>query len=345
MSTAAEIVTNAWYQKKVWILVLLPLAVLFWLISATRKALYTVGIFKQSRVSAPVIVVGNISVGGTGKSPLTAYVVSQLQMRGYKPGIVSRGYGGQGSDYPVVVTTESLAEHVGDEPLMLYQMTQCPVAVDPIRYRAALKLTQDYECDVIICDDGLQHYALHRDIEICVVDGQRKFGNGFVLPAGPLRETKGRLQSVDFTIVNGNCEHEEAIPSNADLTLHRMALVPGDLVNLFDGQTCTLEELKQKDVHAVAAIGNPERFFTLLAELGARIKQHSFSDHHSFSREDVQFNDELPVIMTEKDAVKCRQLFNGDAPDNLWYLPVKATIDESFITSLTQRLGELKLAK
>jgi tetraacyldisaccharide 4'-kinase len=341
----AESVTEAWYLKKAWIYVFLPLMAVFWLVSILRRLFYRIGILKQTKIPVPVIVVGNISVGGTGKSPLTAYLVKELKRRGFSPGIVSRGYGGKSDTYPLLVSKDSKASEVGDEPVMLYQMTQSPVVVDPIRSRAALKLFNEHSCNVIICDDGLQHYALDRDIEICVIDGQRGLGNGLLLPVGPLRESKKRLRSVNFVIVNGDEQTIEPLINSVGLekdgVLFGMTLQSADLVNLFDASVLPIDKLKDLDIRALAGIGNPDRFFKALQGLGANVDGKGYSDHHDFVKSDIMFEDDLPVVMTHKDAVKCRSLFNKEQrnrPENLWYMPVAAQINESFIDSLCEKL-------
>ena len=342
MANFSELVTTAWYQKKKWIYFLLPLTVLFWLISIVRRLFYRVGVLKQTQIPVPVIVVGNISVGGTGKSPLTAYLVKELKRKGFRPGIVSRGYGGKSEAYPLLVNNTSNTSEVGDEPVMLYQMTNSPVVVDPIRSRAALKLYNDHNCNVIICDDGLQHYALSRDIEICVIDGQRGLGNGQLLPVGPLRESKKRLCDVSFIVVNGDKRSVETLIKsegvNPEERLFSMTLQSKNLVNLFDTSVLPVGDLNNIDIHAVAGIGNPDRFFKALEELGANVDGHGYPDHHDFVVSDIEFNHGLPVVMTHKDAVKCRPLFGTNRPKNLWYMPVEAQINESFIDSLHKKL-------
>ncbi len=347
MSQLSEVVTSAWYQGKRWIWWLLPLTLLFWLISRIRRFCYQQGWAKSVRVNASVIIVGNISVGGTGKSPLTGYLVSELKRRGYRPGIVSRGYGGQSDSYPLIVDERSSAEMVGDEPLMLYQMSHCPVAVDPVRSRAASTLCENFDCNVVICDDGLQHYALARDIEICVIDGKRGLGNGFLLPAGPLRESSKRLSGVDFVIINGGKEVLDQSVAQKTPSLFEMMLTPQALVNVFDGRKWPVGELRGVAVHAVAGIGNPDRFFLALRTLGADVTPHAFPDHYDFSRSDVTFEsrdaveNSMPVVMTHKDAVKCLALFSESKPDNLWYMPVSAEIDDQFIDKLCKQLPAL----
>lgn len=341
MSQLSEAVTRAWYQNEKWIWLLLPLTILFWLVSTLRRIAYQRGWKASVKVTAPVVIVGNISVGGTGKSPLTAYLVSELTKKGYRPGVVSRGYGGQSDHYPLIVNQDSSATTVGDEPLMLFQMTQCPVAVDPVRSRAAQMLCEKYHCDVVICDDGLQHYALARDIEICVVDGKRLFGNGLLLPSGPLRESTQRLRHLDYIVVNSG-DHATNELEQSGLRNHPavfdMSLKPQSLINVFNGSTWGIAELKGKAVHGVAGIGNPERFFKALEGLGADVSCHGFPDHHQFSRHDFTFDDGLPVVMTHKDAVKCSALYGKMTPDNFWYMPVSADINDEFIERLCQQL-------
>jgi len=307
--------------------------------------LYRAGILKQIKIPVPVIVVGNISVGGTGKSPLTAFLVKELKNRGFRPGIISRGYGGKSDTYPLLVNENSTASEAGDEPVMLYQMTKTPVVVDPIRSKAALKLHNEHDCNVIICDDGLQHYALSRDVEICVIDGQRGLGNGHLLPVGPLRESKKRLRDVDFVVVNGEKRSIEPLIKDVGIQkgdfLFGMTLQSADLVNLFDTSVLPIGELKSLDIHAVAGIGNPDRFFKALQGLGANVVGEGYPDHHDFVLSDITFEDGLPVVMTHKDAVKCRSLFDKEQtnrPENLWYMPVDAQINESFIDSLCEKL-------
>lgn len=348
MATFAESITVAWYQKKNWIYFLFPLMLLFWFIAIVRRFLYQIGLFKQTELPVPVIVVGNISVGGTGKSPLTAYLVKELKRRGYRPGIVSRGYGGKSDVYPLLIDEASETNVVGDEPVMLFKITQSPVVVDPIRSRAALKLCNEHNCNVIICDDGMQHYALGRDIEICVIDGQRGLGNGHLLPVGPLRESKKRLCDVDFVVANGNKHSIEPLIQDLgikkDNFLFGMSLQSEDLVNVFNGSVLSINQLKNQDIHAVAGIGNPERFFTALGDLGANVDGRGLPDHHNFTKGDILYEDGLPVVITQKDAVKCRSLFdekNSKQPDNIWFMPVNALINESFINAICEQLEEI----
>jgi tetraacyldisaccharide 4'-kinase len=277
-----------------------------------RKQAYHFGLFKQHKIPMPVIVVGNISVGGTGKTPCVIWLVKQLKQAGYRPGIISRGYGSQAKSYPQNVTPTSDPILVGDEPVIISRHTQCPMAISPNRVEAAKYLLQHYDCNIIIADDGLQHTALGRDIEIVVVDSERLFGNGLCLPAGPLREPLSRLNKVDFIVQNGGESAE-----------FNMTLTQGAAVNLRDpSRTKSLADFSSQTVHAVAGIGNPERFFKQLSALGLTIHNHPFSDHHNFQQQDLAFGDDTTILMTEKDAVKCQTF----ATENMWFIPIEATI-------------------
>ena len=320
-SRASVVITDSWYQGAPWLYLLLPLTLCYACLIRLRKTLYQLGLFKRYRATIPVVVVGNITVGGTGKSPLVAYLVEQFQRRGYRPGVVSRGYGSSIAKKDVrEVLSSSAVSEVGDEPLMLKRRVNCPVVVSPTRCLAVQALEQ-LGCNVVITDDGLQHYALARDIEICVVDGQRHWGNGHLLPMGPLREPLSRLTTVDFIVLNGAVSRPED-PRLSDAL--RMQLAPGMLHSIGGDQRIEVTQLESSQVHAVAAIGHPERFFNTLANLGLTIERHSFADHHRFGAEDFKFADHQPIIMTEKDAVKCQHLKLANA----WYLPVTATFSD-----------------
>jgi len=306
-----------WYTRSPWLLLLTPLSLLFRAIVGARRLAYRVGIKRSTRVSLPVIVVGNITVGGTGKTPLVVWLAGYLREKGYAPGIVSRGYGGTASHWPQQVRADSDPAVVGDEAVLLAATTGCPMAVAPDRVAAAQALVDQGGCDVIISDDGLQHYALQRDIEIAVIDGVRRFGSGFLLPAGPLREPLKRLQQVDLVVVNGLGDGDE----------HRMTLQQGDAHNLQDpDRICALQGFRSQRVHAVAGIGHPERFFRALQQAGLQLDSHTFPDHHAFRAEDIRFGDGRSVIMTEKDAVKCRHFATQDD----WYVPVEASLSGKF---------------
>lgn len=306
-----------WYARSPWLLLLTPLSVVFHAVVLLRRLAYRYGILRSGHPGVPVVVVGNITAGGTGKTPLVAWLVNDLKAGGWRPGIVSRGYRGKASSWPQQVRADSDPVTVGDEAVMLAGQCRCPMAVGPDRLAAARALVDHGDCNIILSDDGLQHYALDRDIEIAVIDGIRRFGNGFLMPAGPLREPEKRLRSVDLVVVNGLGKHGE----------YPMKLKPGQAVPLEGGlSAAALADFRGKRVHAVAGIGNPERFFQVLGQAGIQAETHAFSDHHPFRREELEFGDDLPVFMTEKDAVKCRGMGLKDA----WYVPVAAELPKGF---------------
>lgn len=307
-----------WYNKSFITLLLLPVSWLFCTVAIARRFFYRVGLLKVHHLSVPVIIVGNISVGGTGKTPLVTWLVDVLRKNGYTPGIVSRGYGGQATHWPQQVRVDSDPRMVGDEAVLLSRRCQCPMAVGPDRAEAAEALLAHTDCDVIVADDGLQHYALGRDMEIAVVDGVRRFGNQHCLPAGPLREPLNRLATVDAVVTNG-------VPGVRE---YRMGLLPGMVHNLkLPQKRMTLDSFAGKTVHAIAGIGNPDRFFQQLETHGMTVIEHAFADHYPFTREDITFDDDLPVLMTEKDAVKCQSI----SGEQHWSVPVDAKLDERII--------------
>lgn len=296
-------------------LLLLPFSFLFFLTVALRKWFYRVGFFKTHRFSVPVIVVGNITVGGTGKTPLVIALAQSLKKQGRRPGIVSRGYGAV-IKTPTFVWPDSPYRDVGDEPLLIAKRVDCPVVVFPKRVKAVEYLLKNTDCDVVICDDGLQHYALVRDIEIVVIDGERNFGNGYCLPAGPLRETTSRLKTVNYQVYN-NGTQQQTKAENA----FEMKLIPDQIMSVKDFKaTLDMQQLKSKIVHAVAGIGNPRRFFETLRAMKLRFFEHPFPDHHLFKPEDFNFGEDAIILMTEKDAVKCTDF----ADDRFWFLRVTA---------------------
>ncbi|HEX5756224.1 MAG TPA: tetraacyldisaccharide 4'-kinase [Arenimonas sp.] len=290
-----------------------------------RDVAYRLGLSRSERVSVPVIVIGNLVAGGSGKTPLCIALARHLAASGWRPGVVSRGYGRRSRD-PLRVTADSTAADCGDEPLLIAQRTGLPVQVDRDRVAAARALIAD-GCNLILADDGLQHRRLARDIEIEVVDGERRYGNGQLLPAGPLRELAGR--AVDFRVVNGDATRLDAWSMHFRL---------GDAQPLHGGAGRPLAAFAGKTVHAIAGIGNPGRFFSGLRALGLDPVEHAFPDHHAYRREELQFFPPAPLLMTEKDAVKCRSLALQDA----WVVPVEAELPESLLAALDQRLSELR---
>jgi len=304
-----------WYGRRALTVFLIPFSWLYCLVVFLRRKAYKTGLFNITNFDIPVVVVGNITVGGTGKTPVVIWLANFLRKAGYFPAIVSRGYKGQAKSWPQQVRADSDPVMVGDEAVLLAKRCQCPVAVGPDRVEAVKGLLKYSDCDVIISDDGLQHHALGRDVEIAVIDGVRRFGNGYCLPAGPLREPVSRLKEVDLVIANGGGVMRLEYP---------MALVAGQVHNLMDESLIHHPDVfRNRQIHAIAGIGNPDRFFYHLQRLGINIIEHPFHDHHLFAAEDIQFDDDLPVLMTEKDAVKCKRFAN----EKCWYLSIDAQPD------------------
>jgi tetraacyldisaccharide 4'-kinase len=311
-----------WYRESPVSLALAPLGWLYCALAMLRRALYSIGVLRRVRLPVAVIVVGNITVGGTGKTPLVIWLARWLRQSGYRPGIVTRGYGGRAHEWPQEVHAASDPASVGDEPVVLARRAGCPVVADPDRVRAARSVLAR-GCDVVISDDGLQHYRLARDVEIAVLDGDRRLGNRRCLPAGPLREPAGRLATVDACVTNGAAQPGELA----------MQLVETRFRALDSDREWPVTAFGGRRAHAVAGIGNPQRFFHHLRRLGVDVIEHAFPDHHDFTGSDVAFSDDLPILMTEKDAVKCSSF----AAARMAYLAVEARPDP--------RLGELVLGK
>jgi tetraacyldisaccharide 4'-kinase len=290
------------------------------LLSGLRRRLYHWGLFRTRSPGCPVIVVGNITVGGTGKTPLVLWIAEVLQQAGHRPGVVSRGYRGTNGKGLLEVHSDTDPLVAGDEPVLIVRRSGLPVVVGKDRPAAASYLAERLGVTVVIADDGLQHLALQRDVEVCVLDGGRRLGNGRLLPAGPLREPSRRLKSVDFIVTHGEAREGE-VP---------MSLVLVDAVSLSGKGRRALSEFRGRTVHGVAGVGNPRRFFAALDSLGMNVLEHPFPDHHPFRAGDLDFGDGHPVLMTEKDAVKCRALGLSDA----WYVPASARLPDSFRQSL-----------
>lgn len=325
---------NIWYKKSLIAHFLFPISLIYQLIISIRFYLYKIKFFKTYRINIPVIIVGNITVGGTGKTPLVIALVNELKKRGFKPGIISRGYGGKSKVWPQSVNENSDPILVGDEAVLMAKKTGVPVVVGPKRFQDALKLLD--LCNVIISDDGLQHYALARDIEIAVIDGTRGLGNGFCLPAGPLRESKNRLKTVDFVVVNSM---NSGVPQSRALSQakseHTMHFVIDDIINI--NSTEKLSESQINKIIAIAGIGNPERFFNSLREKEIAFTSKIFPDHHYFKKTDFDFvlSNEI-IMMTEKDAVKCAAF----ADARFYVVRGHAIVAEQLIELIVQRLKE-----
>lgn len=310
--------TQYWYRKRLHplMLLLLPFSWLFALCAALRRLFFHLGIFKTYRADIPVIVVGNITTGGTGKTPFVIWLAAFLQKQGYQPAIVSRGIGGVKHVAPHLVKSDDLPSIVGDEALLLARHAACPVMIGVNRALCVQVLQASTSCNVVISDDGLQHYRLHRDIEVVVIDGERWFGNRQLLPAGPLREPVSRLGKVDLIVVNG---------ARNDSGYYSMSMIPTKITNLKQPSIhYPLQDFPQKNIRAIAGVGNPHRFFSDLVSAGFTVTPQVFPDHYHYQTVDLKFDDELPVLMTEKDAVKCANF----ASDQHWYVSTETVIDD-----------------
>jgi tetraacyldisaccharide 4'-kinase len=315
-----------WYgeRKPAWWL--RALAGLFKTVVRLRRCMYAAGLLPSVRLRVPVIVVGNITVGGTGKTPLVIALIDALRARGFNPGVVSRGYAGTGKTL-LIVDERSNPLAVGDEAALVFRTTRAPVVVCRKRVEAGQVMLDKAAVDVIISDDGLQHYRLRRDVEICVIDGERRFGNNCLLPAGPLREPLSRLDDIALRVCNGGRPLAGEVP---------MRLLGDEAVALMDPQLRRLlSAFAGQRVHAVAGIGNPERFFAQLRAAGLEVMQHAFDDHFPYTEKDLDFEDDLPLLMTAKDAVKCTAF----ARAHWWSVPVRAELPDSFFAAVAARIG------
>jgi tetraacyldisaccharide 4'-kinase len=299
---------------------LLPLSAIYSVVSRLRRLSYAKQWRRPTTLTRPVIVIGNLSVGGTGKTPLVCWLAVLCTDLGFRPGVVTRGYGGSSRRAQLLQASDD-PNTVGDEAMMLARRTGVPIAIGRDR-PAAAQLLINAGCDVIVSDDGLQHYALARDCEIIVVDGERRFGNGRLLPAGPLREAPRRLKEAEAVVVNGG---PVVIGGHASLAgALRMRLEATNAIALRYGTAKPLSEFSGQSVHAIAAIGNPQRFFKMLQALGIHVIAHALPDHARLRADDISFADDLPVLMTEKDAVKCTEI----AGPHHWYVPVNIVFDD-----------------
>ena len=319
-----------WYSgnRTIGFYLLVPVSWLFCGLVWLRRQLYKTRLKSCYRAPVPIIIVGNITAGGSGKTPLVIWLARFLKDQGYRPGIVSRGYGGQAKSWPQQVRGDSDYIVVGDEAVMIAARTECPMAVGPDRSEVLQSLLQHHDIDVILSDDGLQHYALQRDIEIAVVNGERRFGNGYCLPAGPLREKPSRLEEVDIIVVNGTGDRRE----------HPMTVSNQFAVNMHTSETRRLSDFTATPVHAVAGVGHPGRFFSGLQAAGLNTTCHEYPDHYQFEPDDLEFNDDLPVLMTEKDAVKCMRFTRPQ----LWCVPASVELGNAFGQRVLMLLEKLK---
>ncbi len=324
---------NAWYAQarpRWW---LIPVSWLFAALTAVRRGAYQLGLLPRVTLPVPVIVIGNITVGGSGKTPLVIHLVETLRAMGKKPGVILRGYGG-GVTAPQLVQPDSDAAQAGDEAVLLARRAGCPVATGRDRVAAARLLLEQNNVDVIVSDDGLQHYRLNRALEIAVLDGTRLLGNGGLLPAGPLREPAARLDRVDAVVINGQISNGEPGAWPGALC---MMLTPHTVYAVAQpAQTRVLADFAGQQVHALAGIGNPQRFFDLLHAHGITVIPHPLPDHAELQSADISFADDLPILMTEKDAVKCHAF----ATPRHWAVAVQATFSSTGQAQLENLLRE-----
>lgn len=328
--TFSERLQQAWYQGHPALFVLTPLERLYCAVVKRKRQRFLQGQSASYRAPVPVVVVGNITVGGTGKTPMILWLIEHCRAQGLRVGVVSRGYGARPAHFPWRVSASDTAAQAGDEPLLIVQRSGVPLVIAPERAQAVQQLLAEQAVDVILSDDGLQHYGLARDLELVLIDAARGLGNQRCLPAGPLREPVERLQSVDAVLLNG--AEQDSDKGFA------MQLQPTELVHVRSGQRQPLNHFPAgQTMHAVAGIGHPQRFFKTLEGLNWQPIAHAFADHAEFSAQDLQFSDALPVVMTEKDAVKCRDF----AGDNCWYLQVAAQPSAAFARWFTEQLTPL----
>ena len=324
-----ERLQHHWYRLSPLHLLLFPVSLVFRALAALRRFFYRTGILASVKLPVPVIIIGNISVGGTGKTPLTLWLAQQLIENGWHPGIVSRGYIKSAKQQKTLheVSMDDVADEVGDEPLLMAQRALCPVWTGRDRPAAALAMLQAHpECDIILSDDGLQHYRLRRDAEIVVIDGARRFGNGLLLPAGPLREPVSRLRKVDAVVINGGQVHDDEFAMSLQGSLFHNLLNPEIIVSA--------SEFIGQNLHAIAGIGHPRRFFAQLEHLGLSAKQHSFPDHYRYSMADISFEGADAILMTEKDAVKCAAF----ATEKCWVLRVDAQVSPALTQLILKKV-------
>ncbi|MEC9248353.1 MAG: tetraacyldisaccharide 4'-kinase [Pseudomonadota bacterium] len=321
----ASITSSIWYRRGITSFLLVPLSYLFCGFAFFRRTAYRLGLLSICRPPVPLIVVGNITTGGSGKTPLIIWLSGFLKTNGLKPGIICGGYGGGSKEWPLVVSATTRPGVVGDEAFLLFRKSGCPVVAGPDRKRTVKTLVEAFEVDVILSDDGLQHYGLARDVEVAVIDGERRFGNGRLLPAGPLRENIKRLKEVDFVVTKG-CPLKNEI---------EMSIEPKDLINVSDpADSMPLDSFRTIKVNAVCGIGHNESFFRILDEKNITYVPRPFPDHYQYSAEDLDFGDGLQVVMTEKDAVKCEEFATG----RYWSLPIEIFLGDNFGDQILRKI-------
>ena len=332
-----QFLLRAWQKRGLWAWLTSPLGGLVCLLASLKRKAYARSYLKQKRLSVPLIVVGNLGVGGAGKTPVVAHLSKMLLEQGYRPGILCRGYKGKADSWPQLATAQSDPLLLGDEPVMLAMQTDLPVMAGPDRAASATQLIDQHNCNVLISDDGFQHLKLARDIDIVVIDGERGFGNGWCLPSGPLRESPSALRTADMLVMHG--ELTASLPG--ENTSYTMQLQPGTPYHLGEySQSNDPPPPEQSTLHAIAGIGHPQRFFTLLRKLGFEIIEHAFPDHHTYAQADLEFTDALPLITTEKDAIKLAHI---ESDRTIWVLPVIADLEAAFDAVILEKLRHLSM--
>ncbi len=329
--TVGSFFQSVWKSRNPLALLLWPVSLIYCAIASLRRVAYARGIISATRFSEPIIAVGNLTVGGTGKTPFTIWLANHLRGHGFRPGVVSLGYGRRDISSTLIVCPDSDPEEVGDEPIVIAKRTRTPVAVAKKRSDAVRLLLDTTDCDIFVCDDALQHYSLAADLSIALIDASTRFGNGFCLPAGPLREPQSRLDSVALKLVKGEGRGDE----------HLMRYEIAQVINVKDNEIMQPAEfLVGRKITAIAGIANPNSFFDMLQRSGIESTRISFPDHHQFTENDFDSIDQndVTLVMTEKDAVKCREF----ARENWWYVAIDATVSEKFVALLSDRISELK---
>ncbi len=316
-----------WLNRLLW-----PLSVVYGLLMLVRRYCYRLGIFRRISLAVPVIVVGGVTVGGSGKTPVALSLVRHFQDRGFRPGVICKGYKGHSPFWPREVNDSTTAALVGDEAQLIYELTGAPVVAGPERVRNGVCLIDKFGCNILLSDDGFQHHALGRDLDILVLDGQVGYGNGWCLPAGPLREFRGQIKRADIVLVNGADEESRVAEAGA----YRMSMTLSEAYNLSDGTRKPLSDFTDGAVHGVAGVGNPTRFFRQLEALGLEVIRHPFPDHHPFEESDLDFGDDGWILMTAKDAVKCR---NMTIRNKLWAIPAVTEIDPRVFDRIDERVS------
>ena len=320
-----QIFNNQYYKKSNWIYLLLPFSVVFYCINMLRNYLYKIGFLKRIKIKVPVVIIGNITLGGTGKTPLALNLITKFINKGLYPSLISRGYGGNVKNVKEVFESTNVRS-VGDEALLIKTKSKIPVFVGKDRASAAKMLLKKYpKTSVIISDDGLQHHRLVRDYEIIVIDSKRNIGNGFLFPAGPLRESKAKLKDVDAVVVKGEINNS---------SFYQMKYITKFFINLKTSEKVTFKDIKKRKIVAITAIGNPESFFSILDDYNLAFKKAIFNDHYLFKKKDFIKYADYNIVMTEKDAVKCKKF----ATKNFWTLPLETKIDERLFRNILKKI-------